>query len=299
MKTNQIGGYNYIPQNQQVHSNQRTIAQNKIQDKCKEYVNIPFVPNSEFETFYNQFIDIRDYMLQIGVDQEVILVLGNTGSGKSTLINYLNDHQGIAKKQQYTNNFIIDYAKPITKIGHDMVSETYKPNRCEIQKQIFWDCPGFEDTRGPTTEMINSYAIDQIGNHVKYAKVLAVIEENAFIDQKGNFFRDMIFKMSKILPTTKNFVDNVVFCFTKTGEIIDYKKALLQISKEQNNLTKDQRIFIQDIAHNERFALFPKPIKEGAISSEDQKKIFFKLSKCTYTNSKLEPFLSVKGIKKL
>ncbi len=128
------------------------------------------------------------------ISNEVVLVLGGTKSGKSTIMNILSgqtmdvfrrddDPDGdwlidVSKARDSEGNVIIgptgnpiqNYAGEIKaagfepiRIGHSGDSTTTFPNYINVTPELqFWDCPGFGDTREPDIEISNMYFIHHI-----------------------------------------------------------------------------------------------------------------------------------------
>ena len=111
------------------------------------------------------------------IDQkDVILALGNTGCGKSTMLNSLingpsslrtireNKKTVIKSKDDYKEEFLI---------GHSASkSQTFLPYFKQIDdKKFFADIAGFHDTCGDLIEFINCFVNKKIflrANHVKF-----------------------------------------------------------------------------------------------------------------------------------
>lgn len=76
-----------------------------------------------------------------------IMVIGDTGVGKTTILSFL------AKRKLYIKvhglNTILDSDEADgLKIGHDRFSETRVPSKIIIDNMVFFDCSGFKDNRG-------------------------------------------------------------------------------------------------------------------------------------------------------
>ena len=73
-------------------------------------------------------------------------MIGDTGVGKSTIINFLSGDELVIK---------FDGLKPTldalgsshAKIGHEKFSETSVPTKVVINDMAFYDCPGFKDNK--------------------------------------------------------------------------------------------------------------------------------------------------------
>jgi len=91
-------------------------------------------------------------------DHEMIVLLGNTGAGKSTLINVLCGKKVI----EINGRFEVEDGEEnsVAKIGHGSTSETLFPDLIEGDgNQIFCDCPGFFDTRGIEPNLGNAVSL--------------------------------------------------------------------------------------------------------------------------------------------
>ena len=114
-----------------------------------------------------------------------VLVLGVTGSGKSTLV-----HSLVGKKMMANDKYgldVIDGLLPGFSIGHGLDSSTTIPNSYYDPNTnlVYWDCPGFMDSRGQGQEIVNSFAIDQIFSEPSRVKILFVIQDSEFQNERG------------------------------------------------------------------------------------------------------------------
>ena len=79
-------------------------------------------------------------------NKEAIIVIGDTGVGKSTILNFLAGAQLVVK---YGIKPYLDTSNETKiKIGHQKYSETSVPTKAVIQGMAFYDCPGFKDNKG-------------------------------------------------------------------------------------------------------------------------------------------------------
>lgn len=79
--------------------------------------------------------------------QEAIIVIGDTGVGKSTVMNFLAGNELMVRCQGLKPKLVVEGETNI-KIGHEKYSETSIPTRTVIQNLAFYDCPGFRDNKG-------------------------------------------------------------------------------------------------------------------------------------------------------
>ena len=89
----------------------------------------------------------------IEVSKNAIMVLGLSGTGKTTLVNYLNGNEMICFKKN--GIWVVDLKnqtniKSCGSIGHESQSETLYPSICTPfgANYSYVDNPGFKETRG-------------------------------------------------------------------------------------------------------------------------------------------------------
>jgi len=193
-------------------------------------------------------------------DTEVVLVCGDTGAGKSTLINYISGEPIQIIQLKNIKLPVLDCKTGITEIGHDKESKTSNPKRCEIGKMVFWDCPGFEDTSGAAQDIVNAYSVTKIKGHAQNIKILVVVEESSIIGtRRGQAFKDMIVKLDKMFGSDPRLLNATVLCFTKAYNVEDYGSELLKTVKEKSELNSFQREFLYTLVKNKSFVVCPNP----------------------------------------
>ena len=99
------------------------------------------------------------------------IFLGMTGSGKSTLISFLNGAQLEGKKKIKYSIENKSKGGEYPKIGNSKTSCTLIPK--VFGKYI--DSAGFDDTEGEVQEIINSYATAQLFQGGKNIKIVLVV----------------------------------------------------------------------------------------------------------------------------
>ena len=145
-------------------------------------------------------------MSNLGCQKKAIMILGLTGVGKSTLVNYLNDIP--LKCTRINSIWRLDLANPnltLTcgfKIGHQN-SETLYPSACTPPgKQVSYiDNPGFQDNRGFEIEIGNSFFREEIIKQVDDLKFVILLNHADVIDRRVQFF-DTVKRFSDFLGKT-------------------------------------------------------------------------------------------------
>jgi hypothetical protein len=122
---------------------------------------------------------IRDGKITMDLlKKKAVMVLGLTGTGKSTLVNYLNNMPLVCKR--FSGKCIIDLKSENSSlpggfaIGHSVSSKTLYPAVYSAEESDFSyiDNPGFKDTRAIEIEIANSFFREQVTHNVTELKFL-------------------------------------------------------------------------------------------------------------------------------
>ncbi len=237
--------------------------------------------------------------------QKKILIIGYTGSGKSTLINGITDKALIFKElteegkkyemKFYNTRRVIDVVGNTNiKIRHWVQAETTIPDIYFSKNVNLIDCPGFEDSRGSIEEIVNSFFInflfrDQI-------KLLLVIPNNMLYKQiYKKRFGDLIKKLKQILRDILIYRECIGIVVTKTNETKEEVKRKLMIelityndikTRKKDKLSdQDIKLFL-DIINSDKMDIFPTPKKIGRVDRKDINYIVNMLSKTKFIEAK-------------
>ncbi|XP_043462767.1 uncharacterized protein LOC122498858 isoform X2 [Leptopilina heterotoma] len=227
-----------------------------------------YLSDSELKELENAFIAAEDHTTRIGSNQDAIMCLGATRSGK----------------------------RP--EIGQGPTSKTTIPTKWTSNKlsgfSIF-DAPGFDDNRGPVQDITNSFHLYLLMRKVKSLKFVLVIDF-------GDIERDITLPFFKLLRHFENFFgdkfamffSSISVVFTKVPSEIDEtevdiemikhllnKKAIVIKSVSSANLNNFLDYIIKNSSH---IALFRKAESNRIDSSYIGIKIFPAISNSDSVN---------------
>jgi energy-coupling factor transporter ATP-binding protein EcfA2 len=112
-----------------------------------------------------------------GAGKDMIMIVGNTGAGKSTLVNFLagRNLRETRVAGQLTKGFICD--DPVMEIGNGFDSMTSFPELYmdPLTNLTYCDCPGFMDNRGVVLDIGNMYALSKMAQEAARLRGLVIV----------------------------------------------------------------------------------------------------------------------------
>lgn len=179
----------------------------------------------------------------------IVLVIGNTGSGKSTMLSSLlkgpdaleikqikftidvPNKEGVMVRSERTKKVIDNKEASPTEdfiIGHSSVnSETFLPKFLyDYQNDVYFgDIAGLQDTSGPLIDFINSFLVKKIFQLANSVRFLYVMTKKQMKEMRGMQIRQQIRVLQAMCSTVDiNDVHNSikpVITKVKTGELAD------------------------------------------------------------------------------
>jgi ribosome biogenesis GTPase A len=135
--------------------------------------------------------------------RDVILVIGNTGAGKSTTINYLLGHKFTKGRNYPFQISLVDESKSDVQIGHTMTSQTlYAEAHGSEDGFVYCDTPGFLDTRPREEKICASINIEFAIKSARQIKaIIVVVDYYAIPIDKGRSLRDLSTTISQFLKS--------------------------------------------------------------------------------------------------
>jgi len=139
-----------------------------------------------------------------GEDKELLMVIGNTGAGKSTLINYLHGckFQMVRKGSKRIVCVSADsQVSEMMKIGHTNQSMTFIPDLEVDELFTYLDCPGFLDNRGAEINIANAVNIKSAVCLAHAVRVLVLINYNSLEADRGRGLRELLKVLIELFGT--------------------------------------------------------------------------------------------------
>ncbi|XP_043470073.1 uncharacterized protein LOC122503560 [Leptopilina heterotoma] len=249
------------------------------------YGQICTLTKEEIRQLEKSFIEAKHYMQKIAANEDAAICIGTARAGKSTLINYLKGNELRGVKYSRFGEFKIIKANERSEgpeIGAGPTSKTTIPTKWKSDKlpglSIF-DCPGFQDNRGPVQDITNSFYIYHLVRKVKSLKFILVINfgdiERAnikpflrllldFEKLFENKFQEIFSSISVIVSKTPN----VLYETTVDIEMIQYMLRQ-RVSKPEETPFNNIKNFLDYIMKNRnRIGLFRQARADKIVTSD-------------------------------
>lgn len=214
-----------------------------------------------------KFVTEAQSKLKLSTNPEIILVIGNTGSGKSTLVHYVaSDFSKIISKEPENPNSSdfeiqdgLDLESGIVKLS--TVSRTFVPEMIVDEEQNVWyDCPGFHDTRNETIEIATTFLIRSVIESASSVKLVLVVDyESVTKSHSRSDFDELLSRATELLKRVNKFENSVSLVVTKVPSFKLRGRQNIEIS--ENSVKNTSAEFISE----HRSVLLGKGINEKKI----------------------------------
>jgi energy-coupling factor transporter ATP-binding protein EcfA2 len=159
--------------------------------------------------------------------REVVLIVGNTGAGKSTFANYIIGKHMREEKVTGSLEKGIVCDDPVMEIGHGFLSKTDFPHvHCDHQTGLtFCDCPGFLDTRDALFDIANMYAMTKVSREVDSIRaIVVVLSYRSLLSDRGRALTDTSSMLETIFGTSafsRQHLQSVIVLISKAPRDAD------------------------------------------------------------------------------
>lgn len=232
------------------------------------------------------FVNALHGQLKLTDNPDVILVLGITGVGKSALVHCISTDcsrlLSIDKDVEYVviDELDVGYGN----ITSTSVSRTLVPEAIVDSTQNIWyDCPGFGDTRNETVEIATTYLIKRVIENAKRVKVVLVVDFDSITrGHNRDGFDRLLSRTTQLIKNPEKFERSYSLVITKVPsykgrhEIQDdnVKKSAADFMLEhrtslQEKLSSELKIAVidallgQQTTSYSRISIFWRPGEEG------------------------------------
>lgn len=238
--------------------------------------------------------DILDLLAEgeknINIDdnyENIVLVLGITGAGKSTFTQYIAGDNNKLVSVKVGNTYLIrDLNNTISGAYSSIISKTIFPELVVSNSNLaYYDCPGFSDSRSPAYDISANYFIKKVLDSKKSVKLVFTIQHNAIIEGEDRLtFMKLVKHATSFIKDIEKFKNGIVLIVTKVnsyevgedgesvflndeniiGPIVDF------LTKAKQNITGNEAMFVDTLLDYEKYrkiGIFRKPNKSGLLST--------------------------------
>jgi hypothetical protein len=149
----------------------------------------------------------------------VVLLIGGTGAGKSTLSKFLRQDASLKVLKNKADDFV--FADGEDQIGNEnsILSKTLFPrvDKDELSGAKLVDCAGFEDTRHPMYDLLASFFTHKVFNTAQQTKLIVVesFERMRLSSDRTSFMRSVKQLAQLLQDNTAAFKDSIGLVATK------------------------------------------------------------------------------------
>lgn len=194
--------------------------------------------NSGDETL--DFVNKVQSKMVLTNNSNIILLLGNTGSGKSTLIHYVaGDNSKMISIEPSNPNakdlIIRDELDPyIDQITTTTQSRTLIPEMMIDEEQYVWyDTPGFDDTRNETVEIAIAFLIKCVIENAKNIKIVLVVNHKSVVESENRVdFDNLLTQTTQLLKNIKHFKNSISLVVTKAESVKILRRKFITVTED-------------------------------------------------------------------
>ncbi|XP_034951234.1 uncharacterized protein [Chelonus insularis] len=196
--------------------------------------------------------------------EEVVLVMGNTGAGKTTVISALVGRK--LKSIRQDGYFVI--VDEDGKIGNGTSSRTLIPElMTDFKRNVTYvDCAGFRDNRDVEHEISSVYFQNILMNQVKRIKLTLIINYDSLkINGNKNDFDDLMEHIGEFIKDIPKFHNGIAIVATKVENLYEMTDngTLILVNDDQsvlkgiaNFLQKKKETYIDKAENSEKYRMF-------------------------------------------
>lgn len=224
--------------------------------------------------------------------QDILLLLGRTGAGKSTTIHFLS---GSKMEKQYIEG--LTHIGPV-EIKNEILREVTTSPHAKSETRyiraipinfkeagldrdggiVICDTPGFEDTNGPEVDVANGLGVVEAVHGAKSVRPVILIS-NKSVGDRGELIKALAHLLVGIVANIKDHLDSFSYLFTKYSEN-ELRQVYASLASIKNHLTLEEK---SDAAFVALFESMLEGTEDGALGidplNDEPKKILRVLTK--------------------
>ena len=202
-----------------------------------------------------------------------VLLLGSSGSGKTSLLNYLSGRLLIGTESSQGKPIIAieDQSDQKYPIRNDPTLLTLFPQVWRDGNINYWDFPGFEKNQSIGTQIAHSYFMKRIFDLSKNIKIVLVIEEHINEDAKCVEIVNLFKKLIELIPDKLKLFSVTSIIITKCSsniDLINYKNLYIEKIK---NFEEIKQFMLNIFNSPEKFCIFSTPALNEHLSLDFKK----------------------------
>ncbi len=168
---------------------------------------------------------LRRHASELTEKQECIVLVGDTGAGKSTLIYLLRNctlryQHGVMRwthRDRETARFVIgDGTESQTKMVESIAATSLKG-----KEYILSDTPGFGDTDGAETALLTPFLIREALTPASSIRLLSAVKVSSFTASRGQPFFDSLESIAKLVPNIEEHLRSLLLVITGINDAIN------------------------------------------------------------------------------
>ncbi|XP_037040576.1 uncharacterized protein LOC119077474 [Bradysia coprophila] len=215
---------------QSIVAHEKTLARRRPSNGLRLFDSIKMIQPSGNAVIDEAYRLVKEGEGRIVFDEDfprAVLVVGNTGVGKSTCVVFVASDYSRMYAEKYPPKIgqlvILDEDGKISKPGESTESKTLYPELFinTTRETAYYDLPGFKENRGTAIAIATSYLTRLVFERCSEIKVLLCVDYNSAVGMDRDGFIDALCNLGELIKDTSKFKDAFAMVSTKTPNIPD------------------------------------------------------------------------------